>query len=91
MTPCQCPLPIEIGYARLVHEIFQSVEDQREAQKLVDRIRCVGIPGKWQVGISMAGEGIVYPMPSRTFPRYEYGFSYLLTWLRERNFQPLDS
>jgi hypothetical protein len=91
LTPCQCPLPRYINYARLVAEIFASVKDVREAQKLVDRIRCVGIPGNWRVGIFLEGEGVVYPAPFRTFRKCGYGFSHLLEWLRERNFQPLDS
>jgi len=42
--------------------------------------------------MSIDGEGgVIYPYPHRTFQRYTEGFSYFLGWLRERNFQPLDS
>jgi len=72
-------------------EIFQQVEDKAEAQKLVDRIRCVGVPGQWSVGIYIHGEGVVNPIPYRTFKTYGEGFSQLLGWLRTRNFQLYDS
>lgn len=92
LTPCLCPLPRRISYARVVREIFQRVSDEREAQKLVDSIRCVGIPGEWRVGLSITGEGgTIYPYPHRTFVKYNEAFSYFLGWLRERDFQPLDS
>src|SRR5688572_2817316 len=68
------PLPRRISYTMLLREIFQQVEDKAEAQKLVDRIRCVGVPGQWSVGIYIHGEGVVNPIPYRTFKTYGEGF-----------------
>ncbi|MCE9586025.1 hypothetical protein K8R04_01755 [Candidatus Uhrbacteria bacterium] len=84
--------PRRISYSTLLREIFKRIEDPCEAQKLVDLIRCHGVPGKWVVGIYFKGEErVVFPRSDRVCRDYNEGFAQLLVWLRHRNFQPFDS
>lgn len=86
-TPCIEPVPITISYSRLLREIFDHIGSERDAQLLVGRIRCVGIPGKWQVGLYVAN-GVTYPHRDMPFTDIDQGFAELLRWLRARQFDP---
>jgi hypothetical protein len=61
--------------------------DKRKAQELVNRIRCIGVPGKWAVGIVVNGH-VTYPEIKEPFKDYDYGFAEVLRWLRARQFDP---
>jgi hypothetical protein len=86
-TPCIEPVPEKISYHRLVEEIFLGLSDKRKAQELVNRIRCIGVPGKWAVGIVINGH-VTYPEVKEPFKDYDYGFAEVLRWLRVRQFDP---
>jgi hypothetical protein len=86
-TPCIESVPEKISYHRLVEEIFSALPDKRKAQELVNRIRCIGVPGKWAVGIVVNGH-VTYPEIKEPFKDYDYGFAEVLRWLRARQFDP---
>lgn len=86
-TPCIEPVPDKISYHRLVEEIFSVFEDKRKAQELVNRIRCIGVPGSWAVGIVINGH-VTYPEVKVPFKDYDSGFAEVLRWLRARQFDP---
>ena len=94
-TPCIERVDSRISYGNLVSEIFRNVKGDHAAHKLLERVRCVGvpsrgvgIPGKWQVGFYIAETGVVYPHRDKPFRSLEQGFAELLRWLRARQFDP---
>lgn len=87
-TFCIVRVPGRISYRKLVSEIFLNVKNERDAQQLVHRVRCVGIPTNWQVGLYIVGTGVVYPHRDKPFRYLEEGFAELLRWLRARQFDP---
>ncbi|GEM_PF-2736879 len=84
-TPCIERVPKTISYDRLIREIFQFVEDKRKAQELLNRIRCIGVPGAWAVGIVLNGY-VTYPEHKELYKDFEAGFAEVLRWLRARQF-----
>lgn len=86
-TPCIEPVPEKISYHLLVEEIFSAFSDKRKAQDLLNRIRCIGVPGNWAVGIVISGR-VTYPEVKEPFKDYDYGFAEVLRWLRARQFDP---
>jgi hypothetical protein len=86
-TPCIEPVPEKISYHCFVEEVFSAVADKRRAQELVGRIRCIGVPGSWSVGIVVDGR-VTYPEHKELHKDYEVGFAEVLRWLRARQFDP---
>lgn len=86
-TPCIEPVPEKISYHRLVEEIFAGVQGKRMAQDLVDKIRCIGVPGRWSVGIVINGH-VTYPEVKDPYKDFEAGFAEMLRWLACRQFDP---
>lgn len=87
VTACIEEVPQTISYHHLVEEVFAQVKDRKKAQELIGKIRCIGVPGKWAVGIVVNGY-VTYPEVKELYNDYEAGFAEMLRWLRARQFDP---
>ncbi len=86
-TPCIEPVPERVSYEELKAEIRLNVAHEYKHRLLVERIQCVGVPGRWRVGLAVAGDGI-WPSRKEPFKDMEVGFAELLRYLRARQFDP---